>query len=125
MMGLIWYVQLVHYPSFSFVSAENFADFHLHHSVKTGLIVMPIMILEITTSGALWWKEGYLSANAIGFYLVLLIWASTFFLSVPYHNLLSLGKDVQVIDKLVATNWIRTALWTVKSLLSGWILFKL
>lgn len=118
MMGLIWTIQLLHYPSFQFVDENNFKDFHRFHNQKISFIVIPVMISELVTSGLLWWNEGYLSLNGIGFYLVLLIWVSTFLLSVPNHAKLSKGKDDVVITALVNTNWVRTMLWTVKAGLS-------
>ncbi len=118
MTGLIWYVQLVHYPSFKFVSTSNFGDFHNFHSLRTGFIVMPVMCTELITSGILTWQTSFISLQAIGFYLVLLNWLSTFTLSVPTHAKLSNGKDDKLIRHLVLTNWPRTVLWTVKSALA-------
>ncbi|MBO6622212.1 MAG: hypothetical protein JJ892_13965 [Balneola sp.] len=124
MTGLIWYVQIVHYPSFRFLNEVNFAKFHKHHSVRTGIIVMPVMSIELATSGILAWIEGWTTVNAFGFYLVILIWLSTFFLSVPKHNALKHGKVDSLIDGLVTTNWFRTVLWSIKSGLSFWVLLE-
>lgn len=124
MAGLIWTIQLVHYPSFRFVDETNFNAFHSFHNQKISIIVIPVMITELITSRLLWWNEGFLSLNGIGFYLVLLIWISTFLLSVPNHAKLATGKDDVVINTLVHTNWIRTMLWTVKAGLSISILFN-
>jgi hypothetical protein len=122
MTGLIWYVQLVHYPSFHFVNKDMFSEFHAHHSLKTGLIVMPVMSLELATSGALAWNDGWITLNALGFYIVIMIWVCTLFFSVPKHNALKHGKVDSLISGLVNTNWFRTVLWSVKSGLSFWIL---
>lgn len=124
MTGLIWYVQLVHYPSFRFLNEENFTKFHKHHSVKTGVIVMPVMSIELATSGALAWIDGWTTLNALGFHLVILIWMSTAFLSVPKHNALKHGKVDSLIDGLINTNWFRTVLWSIKSGVSFWILLE-
>lgn len=122
MAGLIWFVQLVHYPSFHFLDEDNFTKFHAHHSLKTGFVVKPVMSLELATSGALAWNFGWISVNAVGFYLVILIWIATFFISVPKHNALKHGKVDSLITGLVHTNWIRTILWSIKSGLSFWVL---
>jgi|TARA_R100000541_G_scaffold49940_1_gene57095 hypothetical protein len=124
MTGLIWYVQLAHYPSFHFISDENFSRFHKHHSMRTGIIVMPVMSIELATSGVLAWMEGWTTLNAFGFYLVILIWLFTFLLSVPKHNALKHGKVDSLIDGLVNTNWFRTILWSMKSGLSFWVLLE-
>lgn len=122
MTGLIWIVQLVHYPSFRFVSEVNYLAFQNHHVRSIDKIVIPMMVAEITTSFALSWFDGFLSMNALGFYLVLLIWISTGLFSVPAHSKLESGKDIDAINSLVSTNWIRTILWTVKSGLSFYLL---
>ena len=122
MLGLIWYIQLVHYPSFKYVDTNSFVEFHKHHTLKTGYIVMPVMFLELVSSGFLTWQDGWMSLNALGFYLVILIWLSTFLLSVPKHNTLQQEKLNSLISDLIATNWYRTILWSVKSCISFYLM---
>ena len=122
--GLIWMVQLVHYPSFHFVDPSEFKRFHQFHSRRISIIVIPLMIIELITSGVLWFHSETFSINSIGFYLVLSIWVSTAFLSVPAHSKLSSGKNDEQIDKLIHTNWVRTFLWTLKSVLMLFLLLQ-
>ncbi len=124
MTGLIWYVQLVHYPSFRFVNHMQFSQFHAFHSMRTGYIVMPVMTTELITSGTLWYAGGWFSLNTIGFYLVVAIWAATFLLSVPLHALLKENRSEAAIERLISTNWIRTVLWTLKSALAVLVLLR-
>lgn len=49
--------------------------------------------------------------------LVIGIFASTFFIQVPLHQKLSVGKDSHLIYRLVRTNWMRTIAWTLKAIL--------
>lgn len=116
MTGLIWVIQLVHYPSFSYAARESFTAFHEFHATRITWIVGPVMTLELITAVALclsgasspfWWL------NLGG---VLAIWASTAFLSVPYHNQLAAGFNPEAANALVTTNWPRTVLWTVRTL---------
>ena len=125
MTGLIWMVQLVHYPSFRLVSEENYLTFQKHHINSIDKIVIPVMVAEITTSFALSWFDGFLSLQAVGFYIVVLIWVSTGLFSVPAHSKLDSGKNMDAINRLVFTNWIRTTLWTLKSALSLYILARM
>ncbi|MFV1883462.1 MAG: hypothetical protein ACMZ7B_03120 [Balneola sp.] len=123
--GLIWTIQLVHYPSFHFVDEHNFKEFHPFHNRRISLLVIPVMITELLSSGILWWNDGAFSLNGIGFYLVCLIWLSTFLLSVPTHAKLAKGKDDTLIMSLVNTNWVRTILWSVKAGLAVFVLSDL
>ncbi|MTI87652.1 MAG: hypothetical protein FH748_06760 [Balneolaceae bacterium] len=125
LMGVIWCVQLVHYPSFRYTDEENFPLFHRQHSLRIGLIVAPVMLLELITSTLLFLTEHWFSFNSIGFYLVLLIWISTALLSVPLHSKLRKEKKSSLINRLVYTNWVRTLLWTAKSAINFWVLLTI
>ena len=50
MVGLIWFVQIVHYPLFSEVMRPDFGVYEALHSRLTTLIVMPPMLIEIGTA---------------------------------------------------------------------------
>lgn len=125
MTGLIWIVQLVHYPSFQYVGTDIFRAFQLHHVNSIDKIVIPVMVIELSTSFGLAWTDGFLSLNAMGFYIVILIWISTGILSVPAHTKLESSKDDKAIQKLIFTNWFRTVLWTLKSGLNLFLLNQL
>jgi hypothetical protein len=66
---------------------------------------------------AIWWglADNFSSASVTSGFLVIIIWLSTFALQVPIHNNLKAGKDDKRIQRLVATNWIRTAAWSLKT----------
>lgn len=123
--GLIWTIQLVHYPSFRFVNKSNYLEFQHHHVHSIDKIVIPLMVVEIVSSFGLFWFDGFFSLNALGFYIVLLIWIATGLFSVPAHSKLEKGKNEEAINKLVSTNWIRTFLWTLKSGLNFYLLMRL
>lgn len=114
LFGLIWTIQLSHYPAFRFIAEQQFLDFHQHHTRSITLIVMPLMLVELAIAGFLLYQYGW--SELIPLMLVLLIWASTFFIQIPLHHQLGEGKNLALIEKLVTTNWIRTILWTLKAL---------
>lgn len=124
MTGVIWFVQLVHYPLFDRVT-QHFPEFAMTHATRTGSVVMAPMILELGTTVALYWhwpsdlpKFWY----AVNLLSVLVIWASTFLLQVPCHEQLQIKFDAAIHRKLVNSNWIRTLIWTLRSFLSIWML---
>ena len=114
--GLIWTIQVVHYPSFNFIDPLKFRSFNEFHQRRISYVVMPLMLLELGLVSLL----TALSAPGAGvrLCLTLLIWLSTFFLSVPLHQRLLLGPDPQVIRRLILTNWPRTVLWSMKCLIA-------
>ena len=44
MTGVIWLVQVVHYPLFDQVPNHNFPRFEADHSFRIGFVVMPPML---------------------------------------------------------------------------------
>ncbi|MFM7552563.1 MAG: hypothetical protein ACKO7Q_06955, partial [Actinomycetota bacterium] len=58
----------------------------------------------------------------LGIALVATCWAVTVLLSVPAHARLSARYDAAALDRLVRTNWIRTAAWTGHGALALWML---
>jgi hypothetical protein len=121
MTGLIWYVQVVHYPLFAAVGPAGFASYHAAHSRLTTLVVGPLMLVE-AACGVWIALERPSPAAWTGVALLAVVWGTTFFVSVPRHNLLAAGFDAAVIDSLVATNWIRTIAWTARAGLAAWFL---
>lgn len=126
--GLIWTVQLAHYPGFAYVAPDKFAAFHQHHSRSISWVVLAPMVLELGLAAWLAWQGRSALGAAVwwALALVLLIWVATFLVSVPFHNRLAAeGYHYITIDGLVRTNWLRTLLWTTRSGLLGWLLWKL
>lgn len=128
MTGLIWFVQIVHYPLFNRVGSSEFNDYHKFHVIFTGRVVILPMLLELAAA-FLWLFDclgtQYLYPALINLVFLFGIWASTFFFQVPAHNRLAVQFNQNDYHKLVKTNWVRTLLWSFKSLLLLYILSML
>ena len=124
MVGVIWFVQVVHYPLFGHVGREGFADYSLAHSRLTGFVVGPPMLVEATTAVALVVSPprgvSYL-LPLLGLVLLAVVWLSTAFLQSPQHGVLGRGFRQGSHRFLVRSNWIRTACWTLRGLLVLWM----
>ncbi len=125
--GLIWTIQWVHYPLFELVNPDQFMRYEAAHTVAITAIVGPVMVAELVSAVA--WAIVCPSAlgkagPVTGVGLVVLIWLSTAILQVPLHDRLSSGYDAQAIATLVATNWIRTILWTARAALLAGTLWR-
>jgi hypothetical protein len=125
MVGVIWFVQLVHYPLMDRVRtepAEAFTNFEKAHQRGTTLIVAPAMLVELAT--AVWLiivLVGGLSAMLAwaGLALVGVNWVSTAALQMPCHRKLEKGFDPATHRKLVRSNWLRTAAWSIRGILAA------
>ena len=128
MVGLIWFVQVVHYPLHGHVGPANFSEYQQLHMSWTGLVVGPPMLIEAATTL-------YFVANPIanipawipwlGGGLLLLVWMSTGLLQVPLHNGLLEHFDPERHRLLVLSNWIRTIGWTARGVLVLYVLHVL
>ena len=120
MTGLIWFVQVVHYPLMSRVGEGYFAEYENRHTRFTTRVVAAPMLVELI-SGLLLLQWQPIAVPPIipwlGFLALGLIWVSTWRLQVPMHRKLAAGFDAGAHRRLVSTNWLRTALWSLRSLL--------
>ena len=125
MTGIIWFVQLVQYPSFAQVDTASFGVFHKHHSAAISVIVAPLMILEALSALAFLWAPLRVQSSWeiwLGIALVAVVWASTFLLQVPAHGRLGMGFDEASWRMLVNSNWVRTFAWSARAgLVTHWL----
>ena len=114
MAGLIWFVQIVHYPLFAAVGPAEFALYSDRHRARTTYVVAPLMLAEAICAAALVVLVGS-TLSWIGLTLVAVLWLSTFAVQVPLHARLAQGWEVRAGRLLVATNWVRTLGWTTRA----------
>lgn len=125
MFGVIWTIQLVHYPLMRAIPDAGFVIYEKQHTRLISFVVGPLMAIEglcvlavffARPDGVpLWstWVGGIAEAVAIGV---------TAFVSAPLHGRLEHGPDQQLLDRLIATNWIRTAAWTARAAIALFML---
>ena len=120
MTGIIWFVQVVHYPLFSRVGTADFVRYEQDHTRRTGYVVAPLLLVESGSALALLFMDLPPLLETLawgGAVLVLLLWIVTFTVQVPLHRRLSKSHDRGVIQRLVRTNTIRVALWSMRAVL--------
>ena len=126
MTGLIWFVQVVHYPLFAYVGDSRFGGYHRLHTRLTGRVVGPPMLVEAMSGTLLlWWRPDALPTALLvaSTALLAVVWISTMWLQVPRHRSLASARNEHDIRALVATNWIRTAAWTTRGALVAAMLY--
>jgi hypothetical protein len=128
MTGVIWFVQVVHYPLFGKVGAADYVAYHSEHVRRTGYVVALPMLLELASALALSFRPPEsLSPELlwIGVGLVGALWLSTGLLQVPRHRVLGGGYVQDAHRVLVISNWLRTVLWSVRAGLMTFLLWQL
>ena len=137
MTGVIWIVQVVHYPLFAKVGEASYVEYQQAHMKRITWVVLPAMGLELITGitlvvpnlmdsialesskPALNLDSSLLWGNLLG---LVLIWLSTALLQVPQHAKLLEGFNAVPHEKLVRWNWVRTVVWSLRLLLLIYIL---
>lgn len=115
MVGLIWFVQIVHYPLLSIVPIQAASSVAEEHQRRTAWVVMlPMAVQGFTSLGLMRWIPNGVSwwlpwANGV---CVAIALASTVLLSVPRHARMAANPDEKVGRELVLTNWPRTIAWS-------------
>ena len=113
MVGVIWVIQLLHYPSFHFINDQKYIEFQHFHMKRISFIVVPVMLIELASALSL----AYFFRSSLTIILLALllgIWAITFIFFTNMHQKLTDGYDHSIVDRLVQINWSRTALWSLR-----------
>jgi hypothetical protein len=122
MVGVIWFVQLVHYPLLAVVPVESASTVALDHQRRTAWVVMIPMTVEGFSTLALmkWVPEGVATWMpwANGVFLAIAL-GCTVLLSVPRHARMAENPTPTIGRELVLTNWPRTIAWTICGLLTA------
>ena len=113
MVGIIWVIQLLHYPTFHFIKGSDYVEFQYFHMQRISFIVVPVMITELLSGFMLVY---YFRSNLLILCLIILlvIWLITFVFFTKLHQSLLGGYDKIIVDKLVQINWSRTVLWSLR-----------
>jgi hypothetical protein len=119
MVGLIWFVQVVHYPLLARLDTDSSPRLALENQRRTSRVVVPLMLAEGTTATLLVfqsvsWVDRTLSATGLA--LLAIIWISTVAVQMPCHRRLAEAYDETDARRLVSTNWVRTIAWTLRGL---------
>ncbi len=126
MCGLIWFVQIVHYPLFARTEGAESKAFADDNQARTARVVIPFMLVEGLTAAALAWSPppGVPRWLMIaGLVLVVALWLSTALVQVPLHGRLAReGHAADTVATLVRSNWLRTLLWSLRAAVAAWML---
>ena len=118
MVGVIWIMQLIHYPSFHFIELNQYTTFQRFHMSRISYVVIPAMLTELFTLILIIISmdqvDPIILASAL---LLIVIWLMTAVFFSGMHQKLTLGYDQVVVEKLVKLNWGRTLLWTLRLLI--------
>ncbi len=120
MTGIIWFVQIVHYPLMRKVGKGRFSRYAQMHLVLTAFVVGPLMILEAAAVvfSVLYSTPWITDESAmLGAILLLVIWIATFALHLPQHRKLMQEFEARAYRRMLFGNWVRCYAWSFRSIL--------
>ena len=122
MVGIIWSVQLAIYPQFRAVPSEDFTRYVSNHASRIVLLLAPFAPAEVILALLVFvLRPDGVSAVAtfVAGGLLAAGWVATGLWYAPLHGRLQTeGYDARLIERLIATNWLRTALWSTRGVLA-------
>ncbi len=115
MVGVIWTIQIVHYPFFHRADKNDFGQHMDFHRGRISYIVVPVMLVELVSAiGLVVFYSEFQYEFIAGLIFLILIWISTVVIQVPSHSRLANGYNQNEAGKLVRRNWIRTIFWSLR-----------
>jgi hypothetical protein len=119
LVGVIWVIQVVVYPQFLRVGEKDFKSFHFGHCWRIGLLIVPLLAIEVITAVGLLYQGHREPAFLTSVNLIPVNWLSTAIFQAPTHVRLMDGFDAATVRRLIRSNWLRTITWTVRGVLLG------
>ncbi|MFM7410147.1 MAG: hypothetical protein ACKO3L_05010 [Actinomycetota bacterium] len=122
MVGVIWFVQLVHYPLLALIGIDRAPEIAVEHQRRTAWVVgLPMAVEGVTTLVLLFARPDGVDARLawLGAVILAVVLASTVLLSVPLHERMANSPDTTIGRRLVVTNWPRTIGWTARAIVAG------
>lgn len=113
--GLIWTIQVVHYPLFARVPEPAWPAYEAEHQQRITVLVLPLMLANVGLAAALLLDGGAPQDLAItNLALAGGIFAATGAVYAPMHGRLAARHDPALLTRLVRLNWLRTLAWTAQ-----------
>lgn len=126
--GVGWQAQLVSYPLYRAVGAEEFAAYHLQYNDSIPLVVIAPGFAAFLGGVAFWWTRpagvprwaaGVVAVGGLTSALTTALWA------IPMHDRLDeVGRSAETIDSLVLANVPRTVALTLSTGVLLWVLAR-
>ena len=116
LLVLIWLVQIIIYPGMHGWDHSRFETLHRVYYRRIAFIVGPLMPAQaVVALYQLAVVRDFITLTQV--MLIGLVGVATVFISMPLHRRLSRGYDVEAVNQLIRTNWLRTAGWSLVWLL--------
>jgi hypothetical protein len=111
--GLIFTIQLVHYPLFALVGPREWERYGAEHRRRITWLAAPLMIANVGLAVALL-ADGGSALRMANACLSAGAFAITGLVFAPMHGRLEQQASAAGVRRLVRANWLRTTAWTAQ-----------
>jgi hypothetical protein len=111
--GLIWTIQLVHYPLFALVSSADWPRYGDEHRRRITWLAAPLMLSSVGVALALAIGDGS-GLSVVNAGLAIGVFVLTGLVFAPLHGRLEHAASERALRVLVRANWLRTLAWTAQ-----------
>ena len=111
--GLIWTIQLVHYPLFAVVGAAEWPLYGDEHRRRITWLAAPLMLASVAVALVLVVQDGD-GLRVLNAGLAVGVFVLTGAVFAPMHGRLEHTASAPAIRALVRANWLRTVAWTAQ-----------
>jgi hypothetical protein len=100
------------YHGWRFVGKAEFIQMHKETGARiVGLFVLPMLVCTIFTVLLFWFRPALLPKKLVWMAIACQAvgWLSSAFIQIPIQGQLDEGKNMELLNKLIVTDWIRVA----------------
>lgn len=123
--GVVWFLQLNHYPLYKAIGEREFQSYLAAHNRRIPLPIVLPSLAAFAASLLLLLRHPFAAPDSSVWLVVILnalILLSTIFVQGKAHaELARAGYSRVLVDRIIATNWIRVAAWTINALRLIWM----
>jgi hypothetical protein len=127
-LGAGYVESFVNYRTWHLIGPEEFQDYH--HALGPRIIavlVIPAFSLAIFTFALIWVRPAAIPrwSAVAAFAMIVLMIISSITIQIPIQRELGQnGLSIQLIDRLILTDWIRKILMTINAVLFLWMMSR-
>jgi len=128
-VGAAFVEAFVNYRTWPLIGPAEFQAYHQALSPRiVGTLVIPLAVQTVMSIVLLWFRPRSIPKRTIVIAVAcsLIIWASTILIQIPIQRqLYSSGYSLELINKLILTDWLRKVFLIADALLFVWMMGRL
>jgi hypothetical protein len=128
-VGASFVESFVNYRTWALIGPAEFQAYHQALTPRIlGTLVVPLVIQTIMSAGLFWFRPSPVPTSSISIAVAfnVIIWTTTLAIQIPIQRqLFTDGYSLELVNKLITTDWIRKVFLISDALLFLWMMSRL